>query len=296
MYMQNIILILSVQFADGSNWTHAWKHHLRQKAEHHQHSKSPQASSRHRPPLLPRGNLCSEFYHHRLVLSVFERYKNGNIKYLFSTGVFSKHEDCKRKLYCCKYQLVHFPCDTASLSINRPQYPPYSWWTFGKCPSELLLTWLMWALTCILLVLLCVSFCYVPRNEIARLYVHMFNFRKGWQMVFQSGYNCLHFSNSVWVSIVPCDCHPVLWVFLIMRLSTFSYVYWSFRYGILWSVCWVPCSFFNRVVSISGLSRTYSHILDMSPLSVLTLHGLPFHSLNAVLRNRSSLLSFYLLH
>ena len=49
-------------------------------------------------------------------------------------------------------------------------------------------------------------------------------------------------------------------------------------------------------LSVLGLSRTSSHILDMSPLSVLTLHGLPFRSLNAFLRNRSSLFSFNLLH
>lgn len=129
-------------------------------------------------------------------------------------------------------KFVHFHCNTASLSVNRPQYPLYSWWTFGKCPFELLLTLLMWTLMRIPLALLCVSFWYVPRNEILRLYVPMFNFRKWWQMVFQSGYNGLHFSNSMWVSIVPCVCHLVLWVFLIMRLSTFSYAYWSCRYHI----------------------------------------------------------------
>ena len=54
--------------------------------------------------------------------------------------------------------------------------------------------------------------------------------------------------------------------------------------------------FFFIELSVSGLSRTSSHILDMSHLSVLTLHGVPFRSLNALLRNRSSLFSFNLLH
>lgn len=113
----------------------------------------PSPGSRSRMPLVPRshlgphaatgpsflkGNHYPDFYYHKLVLSVFELYKQWKHKVCihFPLDSSTKHQDCKTKPHCCKYQFVHFRCYIVSHSVNMPQitYPSYCWWIFGKCP------------------------------------------------------------------------------------------------------------------------------------------------------------------
>lgn len=128
-----------------------WNPEAYENVEHYPHLwEFPQALSS--PSLLPRGNQCSDFYHHRLVFPVLSFiWMESYFMYFLVFDYFPRSNVYWRtSSRCLCQQIIPFRYWVLFHCLKRPQCA-YSFscrWTFGLLPVRILEIHLLWTFAC----------------------------------------------------------------------------------------------------------------------------------------------------